>query len=274
MSVWREFTCDGVRLAWRDFGGNGPSVLLLHGLAGQSGEWSQTAGGLRERCQVVALDARGHGRSERRPPDVSRTVQVSDAVTVISEQRLSRSIVVGQSLGGLTAISLAARHPELVQALVLLDAGPPSNPEQARDAANTFDAALRAWPVPFASQPAATAFFAERFGSAPVGAAWADGLEHRADGLWPRFDIDVMTDTLYQALVEPTWEDWQQLCCPTLILRAGRGTLNPAIAQRMLDHCPHARLVDLPHAMHDLHLDQPDDWRATLTSFLNDTRAE
>ena len=58
---------DGVRLAALDFGGTGPSALLLHGLAGYAGEWAATAHRLTARCRVVALDARGHGRSERTP---------------------------------------------------------------------------------------------------------------------------------------------------------------------------------------------------------------
>jgi pimeloyl-ACP methyl ester carboxylesterase len=63
---------DGVRLAGIDFGGDGEPVLLLHGLAGYAGEWAQTAGWLTGRARVVALDARGHGNSERFPADVGR----------------------------------------------------------------------------------------------------------------------------------------------------------------------------------------------------------
>ena len=43
---------DGIRLACRDFGGQGPTVLLLHGLAGHAGEWEETAVWLSERCRL------------------------------------------------------------------------------------------------------------------------------------------------------------------------------------------------------------------------------
>src|SRR3954469_4407894 len=117
--MWRELSRGETRLACRDFGGEGPSVLLLHGLAGHAEEWAQTASWLTARCHVVALDARGHGRSTRRPTDVSRDAGVADAAFVIERLALQPAVVVGQSLGGLTALSLAARRPGAVRGLVL-----------------------------------------------------------------------------------------------------------------------------------------------------------
>src|SRR5215212_9870964 len=105
MATWTEMTRAGVRLACREFGGQGPSVLLLHGLAGHADEWAQTASWLTERWRVVALDARGHGRSERLPGDVSRASHVADTGFVIERLGLQPVVVVGQSVGGLTALS-------------------------------------------------------------------------------------------------------------------------------------------------------------------------
>lgn len=67
MRVWSYIQRDGTRLALTDFGGSGPPVLLLHGLAGHAEEWSETASWLTGDHRVFALDLRGHGRSERRP---------------------------------------------------------------------------------------------------------------------------------------------------------------------------------------------------------------
>jgi pimeloyl-ACP methyl ester carboxylesterase len=95
MAAWSEMTREGVELACRDFGGEGPSVLLLHGLAGHAEEWAQTASWLTARCRVVALDARGHGCSERFPADVPRDAVVSDAAFVVEQFRLQPVVVVG-----------------------------------------------------------------------------------------------------------------------------------------------------------------------------------
>jgi pimeloyl-ACP methyl ester carboxylesterase len=179
---------DGVRLAVRDFGGTGPPVLLLHGLAGHGGEWDATAAALRDCARVVAFDARGHGGSERFPDDVTRQAHVADAAFVMRTLRLEPTVVVGQSVGGVTALLLAAEHPRHVRGLVVAEASADSG---GGDAWRHVERSLRSWPVPFGSRSDALAYFSERGFPAR---AWADGLEKRDGGWWPRFDIDVRRD--------------------------------------------------------------------------------
>jgi pimeloyl-ACP methyl ester carboxylesterase len=176
---------DGVLLKSLDHGGDGPPVLLLHGLAGHAREWDRTASWLSGGHRVLTLDQRGHGRSDRRPADVSRTAFVEDVVAVVEQLELGRVVLVGQSLGGHTALLTAARHPHLVTALVVVEAWPGGNPDTPEEIA----AWLAGWPVPFRSRQAAVEFFTGEFGPAgDVASAWADGLEQRDGGWWPRFD--------------------------------------------------------------------------------------
>jgi pimeloyl-ACP methyl ester carboxylesterase len=137
-----------VRLACCDFGGSGPPVLFLHGLAGHSSEWSHSAGALMPRHRVVALDQRGHGRSERLPTDLSRGAFVRGMAHVIDELDLSPVVLVGQSMGGNTAFIAAAEHPELVDRLVVVEAGPDG---PMRELAQQIRVWLAEWRVPFPS---------------------------------------------------------------------------------------------------------------------------
>jgi pimeloyl-ACP methyl ester carboxylesterase len=258
-----------VRLACRDFGGDGCPVLLLHGLAGHAEEWAQTASWLTQRSHVLALDARGHGHSERYPSDVSRDAQVADAAFVTERFGFSPAVVVGQSVGGLTALSLAARRPELVLGLVVADASPEGGGEGVESEADAIGAALNSWPVPFRSLADARAFFAQHFGGTVAAEAWTRGLEQRGDGWWPRFADEVMVRTLREAIARPSWDEWQRISCQALVVRAGNGLVQPRVAQEMVQRLPTARLVELPGAAHDLHLDRPDEWRAALTDFLD-----
>ncbi|MFD7859812.1 alpha/beta hydrolase [Streptomyces microflavus] len=135
-----------VRLFCTDSGGDGPPLLLLHGLAGHCGEWDALAARFTATHRVVAFDARGSGASTRRPGDVSRAAHVRDVRAVVDRFGLDagRLTLVGQSMGGVTALLTAAAHPELVRALVLIEAGPdgpsPSLP-------GTIGAWLDSWPV-------------------------------------------------------------------------------------------------------------------------------
>ena len=269
MATWREMIRDGVRLACHDFGGDGPSVLLLHGLAGHADEWAQTASWLTTRCRVVALDARGHGRSERFPGDVSREAVVGDASFVVERLGLQPVVVVGQSVGGLTALSLAARRPGLVRGVVIVDASPAGGGGEVEEAVAATAGALRNWPVSFASRSAAEAFFADRFGAGLAAEAWTSGLEEGEDGWRPRFDVEVMAQTLREAIAAPSWTEWESIQCPSLVVRAGNGMVEPETATKMTERLPSSRLVELPDAAHDLHLDQAGQWREVLCHFLD-----
>lgn len=240
---------------------------MLHGLAGHAGEWTETASWLTDHHRVVGSDARGHGRSERYPADVSPSAQVADAAFVIDELGLGPVALVGQSLGGVTALILAAQRPELVRTLVLADAAP-SDGSNGEAAARSIGDALRRWPVPFSSKEAGAEFFRQRFGE---GAAlpWADGLEERPDGWRPRFDIDVMVRTLREMQDRPSWADWESLRCPVLVVRAGQGVLDPEDVEEMAARLPSAEVVVLPESRHDVHLDRPQEWRRALIEFLD-----
>jgi pimeloyl-ACP methyl ester carboxylesterase len=62
--------------------------------------------------------------------------------------------------------------------------------------------------------------------------AWAGGLEQRDGGWWPRFDVDVMTRTLREAVSRSYWAQWERIACPTLVVRAGAGSLSPPTRRR------------------------------------------
>ncbi|MCW2990603.1 MAG: alpha/beta hydrolase fold protein [Solirubrobacterales bacterium] len=264
---WLEFERDGVGLACRDFGGNGPAVLLLHGLAGHAEEWAHTAAGLINRHRVLALDARGHGRSARQPDDVSRRAHRLDVARVIEGLGLGPVALVGQSLGGVTALQVATHHPDLVRGLVMVEASPAGGGPGADAAAAELGAKLRQWPVPFPSFESAHAFFAERFGSSLAVDAWVAGLERRAAGLYPRFDVRVMEETLREAASAAYWEEWDSLAVPVMVIRATNGIVDREIAREMIERLRTAQLVELPGA-HDVHLDSPDRWREALVGFM------
>ncbi len=165
-----EFEAGGVRLSVADFGGTGQAVVLLHGLAGHGEEWVDTAGPLAATHRVIAPDARGHGFSEGNPPDVSAAAHVADAAAAIDELHLGPAVLVGQSLGGLTALALAAEHPEMVAALVVVEAGPEAADDGDLEAAAAW---LASWPVPFSDRTAAERFFGgSQLRAQPLG-GWA-----------------------------------------------------------------------------------------------------
>lgn len=220
-------------------------VLLLHGLAGHAGEWDSTVAWLGESRRVVAVDDLGESRS---------------ALEALGEA----AVVVGQSLGGLVAIRLAADLPQLVHALVVVEASP-SAADDADAIASEVAASLRRWPVPFASYDDAVAFFG---GPSVAATAWASGLLQGEGGWRPRFDIDDEVGTLREALSQTLWPEWERIRCKVLVVRGERGTLSADEAQAMADRGHDVRVAVIADAGHDVHLEQPETWRRVLSSFL------
>ncbi|HET6778294.1 MAG TPA: alpha/beta hydrolase [Gemmatimonadales bacterium] len=109
-------------LAVDDDGHGGLPVVLLHSTAGSSAHWSHQLAHLRPTRRAVALDLRGHGRSE--PPrdgDYSISSMAADVHAVVEGLRIPRFVLVGHSLGGGVALTYAGAHPDQIAGLLLLD---------------------------------------------------------------------------------------------------------------------------------------------------------
>ncbi|MEU4302653.1 alpha/beta hydrolase [Kitasatospora aureofaciens] len=263
-AAWTERTVvrDGVRLSCRDWGGPGPSVVLLHGLAGHAGEWDAPARALSDRYRVIALDQRGHGASDRTPEDLSRAAHVADVVAVLEQLDLGPVVLAGQSLGGHTAMLTAAAHPEHVRALALVEAGPGGpNPTIAAEAGRWLDS----WPLPFPSRGAAVAFL----GGGRVGEGWAAGLEERDAQWWPRFDRDVMVASLAENARRSFWQEWEQVACPALLVLGQSSFIPVREVDEMLARRPGTLAASVPGTGHDVHLEQPEVLHRLLSEFLD-----
>lgn len=262
MTDWLDVSHDSTRLACCDFGGRGAAVLLLHGLAGYSGEWAQTAGVLSDSFQVFALDQRGHGRSERQPHDLSREAFVADVVAAVARLSLAPVALVGQSMGGNTAFLVAARHPELVRSLVVIEASPDG---PAPELPTRIRRWLDSWPAPFADEADAREFFASQH-LAPR--AWTEGLERRDDGLWPSFSNDVMVQCIAELAKRDYWTEWRRIQCSTLLLRGERGNFDAEHYDELSRALPDGHWETISDAGHDAHLDAPGRLGEQLRAFL------
>lgn len=259
----RTIRSNGVELHLLDTGGSGLPVVILHGLAGSSTEFVATAEALRPEFRTVLVDQRAHGRSTRRPADTSRRAFVGDTIAVIT--RIFGEVpvrLVGQSMGAHTAILTAAERPDLIDRLVLLEGHVRGSdtPDEARSLGQFF----ASWPLPFVDLDAARGFL----GDGALARAWIADLEPRPDGLWPRFDADVMESVIAGAHA-PRWREWESLTVPTLAVFADKGMFTDDEKDELIAHRPRTQRVDLAGASHDAHLDAFDAWIGALRSYLS-----
>nr|WSW45271.1 alpha/beta hydrolase [Streptomyces sp. NBC_01001] len=281
---------DGVRLAAWEFRESAatappdpvaPRVLLLHGLMGRAFHWAGTARWLAGNRRVVALDQRGHGQSDRpsagpgATTNLGREAFVADAEAVIEQLGLGPVTVIGHSMGALTGWQLAARRPDLVEALVICDMRASALGEASQQ---EWEEWFHRWPVPFPTQDAARRWFGEddprvERPDPGRGAFFAEVMHQAPDGWRPLFSRRQMLRARETWVHDAHWEELAQVRCPTLVVRGLDGELGRAEAQEMVRVLPAGQYAEIPDAGHYLHYDQPTALRAALEPFLDQVRA-
>lgn len=112
---------DRVRLAFEEQGAGSPPMLLVHGWSCNHTHFAPQAAHFSQRHRVVSVDLRGHGVSDAPEQDYTMAGFADDLAFLCQQLGIVRPIVVGHSMGGVIAFELAARHPDLVGAVVAID---------------------------------------------------------------------------------------------------------------------------------------------------------
>ncbi|MGC1332733.1 alpha/beta fold hydrolase [Pseudomonas sp.] len=101
--------------------GSGPAVVLLHGIGSGAGSWLEVAMQLGQGARVIAWDAPGYGESTPLAPTAPRAEDYAERLMqTLDSLNIQRCVLVGHSLGAITAAAFARLHPERVSRLVLI----------------------------------------------------------------------------------------------------------------------------------------------------------
>jgi pimeloyl-ACP methyl ester carboxylesterase len=123
MPGWVTGICNanGIEVHYRRTGGDKPPVVLLHGLAADGACWTPLARALENNYDVVMPDARGHGRSDSPDDRYRYEALAEDVLGLIGALGLAGPVLLGHSMGGMTAAVVASKNPRCLRGLVLAD---------------------------------------------------------------------------------------------------------------------------------------------------------
>jgi esterase len=271
----KTVTLNGLRFHYLDWGApslSAHAMVCLHGFTSHAHSWDDLARAMRDQYHVLALDQRGHGLSQW-ATDYHPARRVEDMAAFVTTLGLDRFALVGLSMGGRAAFQYAARYPETVERLVIVDIAP----EGSAAGMGRISDGLR-WQDVF-DDPEEAFQAARRANSRPSDEALrqrlAHGLMQRPDGKWT-FRYDVALRNGSGARVTPTPEeiaaDWvslQNITSPTLLVRGVHSDiLSPEHAQRMVETMPNCKLVEVEDSGHSVPLDNPRGFLEAVRGFL------
>jgi pimeloyl-ACP methyl ester carboxylesterase len=240
-------THDDIRLAYLDTGagagadGLGTPVLALHGAYGRGRSLLGLADHLSPGYRLIALDQRGHGRSDG-ARHYGREAYIGDVTALIEYLGLGPVAIVGHSLGGINAYQVAARRPDLVSAVVVVDAPASFHPAAADDQ-------IAALPDRFPSLRALLA--ALDFVDEPR--HFLESAVEEPDGwrfLWKAADVTAAK----AGVVGDWWDDFTAVKQPMLVVRGGHSPIiSPEQAAEMTRRRPGTELVTID-GHHDFYI--------------------
>ncbi|MHA6326920.1 alpha/beta fold hydrolase [Roseivivax sp. CAU 1753] len=122
---------NGAHIHYTDTGGDGPAIVFSHGLLLSGDMFADQIAHFRDRYRCIAFDHRGQGQSGVTEGGYDMDTLTEDAAALIAHLGVAPCHFVGLSMGGFVGIRLAARHPDLLASLTLLDTSadpePPGN---------------------------------------------------------------------------------------------------------------------------------------------------
>ncbi len=270
-AVRREFVDagDGRRVSALVWGDAEPELVLVHGGAQNAHTWDTVALALDR--PLVAVDLPGHGHSDWRDDRGYWPVNnANDVATAIRALAPSADLVVGMSLGGLTSIALAARHPELVARLMLVDVTPGVDRDKAAPIA-----AFIAGPERFESFDE----ILERtiaFNPTRTESSLRRGILHNArehdDGSWTwRYDRWRLGEGEDIPDFRPLWDDVSKLTMPVMLVRgADSGVVGDEDVAELRRHQPSVLVEVVEGSGHSVQGDRPVELARLIESFLEE----
>jgi len=260
-------TANSLKLHYLDWGNpDAPSILLLHGLCGNAHYWDFFARSMKNDYHILALDQRGHGDSSW-TKSYSPRDYVLDLEAFVTALELDNIVLIGHSMGGINAIIYAARHPEQISQLAIIDIGP----EIAAAGIERMGKERASEPEAFNSEEEAVEYMKK------LGPRHSEVfIRLQARYAFKRDDKGKLTFKYDRALHSTElqspqwlWEYLKQVICPTLLLHGMESDiLSRETAQRITHTLVFGSAVDIERAGHSIPGDNPDAFEVAVRRFL------
>jgi pimeloyl-ACP methyl ester carboxylesterase len=267
-----------MKLFYRKYG-NGPPLVILHGLYGSSDNWVTIAKRLSDRFTVYLPDQRNHGQSPHSEIHDYDSMR-DDLFELISDLRLKKFFLAGHSMGGKTAISFALKWPEMLNGLLIADISPFSN-ETERDSVYSQHSVILSAMLSFdlnkiSTRSEAETILSEKISSEKIRELILKNLQRATDNtfIW-KLNVRSLLKNLnkiMQGVERPTDYNQQISGFPVIFLKGDESEYIPVSDFRdILKVFPAAEIIEIPGAGHWIQVDKPDEVVKHMKRLLGDS---
>jgi 3-oxoadipate enol-lactonase len=252
-------------LYYEDTGGRDPAILFSHALFWDTSVFEPQIAALKSRYRCVAYDHRGQGQSaDSGLRAIDMDTLFEDAVALIDALDLRPVHICGLSMGGFVAMRVAARRPDLVRSLLLLDTSADPEPRRIAFKYHLWNRFARRFGGDVADATMPIMFGRSTLGDPARAAereAWRRRLGSNRRSLWRAANGVIERPSVYDEL--------SRITAPTLVMVGEEDTVNvPAKAERIAAAIAGAKLVRIPRAGHIVTVEQPQAVTQAIGEFL------
>ena len=252
---------DGVKIHLAEWSGRGQTLLCIHGITANCRCWDLIASALAPDYRVLAMDLRGRGRSDKPATGYSIEQHGRDILALLDDLKVKRPVIMGHSLGAFISLAFAARYPDKVERVILVDGGGDLSKEEMDKVFAGIKPSLDRLGKVF---PSAQAYL-EAMKQAPYIQPWSPFLEtyYRWEieevpgGVRTNIDPLHIQEEAANVKKMAAASFYPKIGCKVLILRATEGLLAhddillpEPVVTRMVREIQHARCVDIKGTNH------------------------
>jgi len=241
--------------------GAGQPVVLIHGLGSSTRDWEAQVPELAQAYQVITLDLRGHGRSDKPAGPYQIPMFAADLAGLLGALGVASAHVVGLSLGGCVAFQFTLDYPSMVRSLTLVNTapGPGGAPEQ------------------FEREIARRVGIVQQMGMRAMGQALSPNLFPKPEQAalratfverWAENDPQAYIAATRSMLNWDVTDHLSSITCPVLVIGSDQDYSPVSAKEAYRQLMPNARLAVIPNAHHAVPMERPEAFNPLLMQFL------
>lgn len=255
------FDHDGCSLHYEEYGRGAP-VLLVHGLGSSCQDWEYQIPALAAQYRVIAVDVRGHGRSDKPRERYSIPGFSADIQALLDHLQPGPVHYIGLSMGGMIGFQLAVDHPHLLKTLTIVN----SAPQVKIKSANEVWQYAKRWTL---ARLVSMETIGKGLGKNLFPKPEQADLRQKIATRWAQNDKHAYLASFDAIVGWGVQERLSRISCPTLIVTADKDYTPVELKADYVRLIANARLQIIDNSRHATPLDQPDEFNRVVLAFLD-----